>query len=925
MLTPTPDGVLVALHLGAPPQPSHPLAEVYARLEAGEDGLEAGARGTLISTDALRSWPDSVRESLGLRIYSGALELREDGVAGHPQYRLTLRWEGGPGIVIGPFLVQGERVTLLPPRLAMAAATASALAGQPKHVVFREIGRLQELQRTGAPLRLGDRLDVRRIKIPTRLRVRLRADADGGQPRATPVLTTEDGEELDLRPDQVARIAGAGLTEQCAVPLGGERFVVSDPELARAALITALAGEANEEDRARFNRDPLPFLVDDTDQSSVFDEADYSARVIGVGAAPARAPLGAPTARDWVSADVPKDRRIAVPTMDGGTVEVACDEALTLAEQVRAAVEMGEAITSWDGQQVAATPALAEALREATRAPGRGDGASRPREDVIILRIRDNQFELDWSPGLTPRPVCTVELPPLRRALRDHQQLGVRLMRERWERGERGALLCDDMGLGKTTQALVFAAWAAEQMARRNDPADATPGAVDVPVAIVAPRSLLQNWLREVGVVLSDDAFSSVLWCQRDTTPSVAPRNMIRFHDYAARGGAKGVVFADAHVDVGRIQRLRPDLLLVAYDTLRIWQHALGRLHIGVLIADEAQEVKDPTSLRSLALRAMHYQFGVVLTGTPVENSWADLWALADMAVPGLLGPLAQFREDYPEEGDVRATGARLAARLRGPLIRRLRNEVLTELPDLRVTSEPETMPDVQRIAYSAARSQGVTGRGAMGLLQALARISLHPRQRLNLCDAREAEAWLLESARTVVLLRALREWYPMGGPVLVFVRSRAMQATLATALRNIFDLEDVPVLNGEATDPERQRLVQRFAEGSGFRVLLVSPEVGGAGWNLQFACRSVLLERPYNPAVEDQMIARTHRLGQPNPVEVVIPVAVHPELRSYDQVLNDLLQDKRASADGVLAPAAGLFHSVERRLSEALNGDTPR
>ena len=925
MLTPTPDGLLVPVRLGAPPPPGHPLAEVYARLEAGEDGMAAGPHGTLISTETLRGWPDEAREAIGLRVHAGSLELREDGVVGNPRYRLRLRWEGGPGIVIGPFLVQGERIALLPPRLAEAAATAGALAGQPKHVVFREIGRLQGLQRAGTPLRLGDRLGARRIQVPTRLRVRLQPDAHGGSPRPTPVLTTEEGEELELQPDQVARIASAGLLNDNTVALGGERYVVSTPELARAALITALAGEADEEDRARFNRDPLPFLADGADQSSVFDEADYSARVIGVGAAPERASVVKPTkTHDWVSADVPKDRRISIPTTDGGTVEVACEQAAGLADAVRAAVEAGEETTSWDGHRIPASNALARALGEAARVPPRGDGAARPRADVIILRIRDNEFELDWSPGLTPREVRPAQAPTLRRPLRDHQVVGVRLLRERWERGERGALLCDDMGLGKTTQALVFSAWAASQMPRRSAPTDTTAGAVDVPVAIVAPRSLLQNWLREVGVVLGDDSFQSVLWCQRDNTPNVAPRTMIRFHDYAARGGAQGAVLADAHVDVGRIQRLRPDLLLVAYDTLRVWQLALGRLHIGVLIADEAQEVKDPISLRNQALRAMHYEFGVVLTGTPVENSWTDLWALADVVVPGLLGPLAQFRQDYPPDGDVGATGARLAARLRGPLIRRLRGEVLTELPELRVSPTPEPMPDIQRSAYSAARSVGASGRGTLGLLQTLARISLHPRQRVELRDKSEAESWLRESARTAVLLRALHEWQPNGEPVLVFVRSRAMQDTLADALRQIFDLDGVPVLNGEASDPERQRMVSAFAGGSGFRVLLVSPDVGGAGWNLQFACRSVLLERPYNPAVEDQMIARTHRLGQPNPVEVIIPVAVHPELRSYDQVLDELLREKRATADGVLAPAAGLEPGVERRLGQAVLGGAP-
>ena len=922
MLTPTPDGLLVPVRLGAPPTPGHPLAEVYARLEAGEDGMTAGPHGTLIATEALRTWPDALRESLGLRAYTGALDLREDGIVGDPRYKIRLKWEGGPGVVIGPFLVQGERVALLHPRLAQAAAMADSLAGQPKHVVFREIGQLQALQRAGTALRLGDRLGSRRIYVASGLRVLVSKGHRGDSLYPTPILTNAEGEEIDLQPDQVLRVASEGLLTENTFALSGDRYVVSTPEVSRAALITALAAEAAPQERDAFILNPEPFLADASDQSSFFDAAHYcSQRVwqIGVRPEPSTKPPVPP--RDWVSAEVPKDRRIAVPTADGGSVQISGEQALTLAERMRGALMAGESTTVWEGQPIVSSPQLVEALATAAKKSPRGAVAAPSQGDVIILLIRDNHVDLDWSPGLTKRTVRETSMPPLQRPLRAHQDVGVGLLQERWERGERGALLCDDMGLGKTTQALVFAAWAARQMRRRTSATDTTPGAVDVPVAIVAPRSLLQNWLREVGVVLHDDALPSVLWCQRDATPAVAPRTLIRFHDYASRGATPGAVLADAHVDVERIQRLRPDVLLVAYDTLRVWQHALARLQIGVLIADEAQEVKDPDSLRNLALRAMGYDFGVVLTGTPVENSWTDLWALADVAVPGLLGPLKQFRQDYPQDGDIAATGARLAARLRGPLIRRLRGEVLTELPELRIAPVPETMPDAQRIAYSLARSVGASGRGALGLLQQLARISLHPRQRVQLADRSEAEAWLRESARTAVLLRALKEWEPRGGPVLVFVRSRAMQDTLVDALQRIFDLPHVPVLNGAASDQQRQDMVSAFAAGSGFRVLLVSPDVGGAGWNLQFACCSVLLERPYNPAVEDQMIARTYRLGQSKLVEVVVPVAVHPELRSYDDVLDELLREKRAAADGVLAPAAGMDGHVERRLSESVLG----
>ncbi|MBK7760548.1 MAG: SWF/SNF helicase family protein [Deltaproteobacteria bacterium] len=100
-------------------------------------------------------------------------------------------------------------------------------------------------------------------------------------------------------------------------------------------------------------------------------------------------------------------------------------------------------------------------------------------------------------------------------------------------------------------------------------------------------------------------------------------------------------------------------------------------------------------------------------------------------------------------------------------------------------------------------------------------------------------------------------------------------------------------------------RMVDQMRRSTGFRVMLVSPEVGGAGWNLQFANRAVILERPWNPAVESQMIARVHRLGQDRPVEIVVPVATLATRRTYDVILDELLTEKTGLAEAVLAPAS--------------------
>jgi SNF2 family DNA or RNA helicase len=175
--------------------------------------------------------------------------------------------------------------------------------------------------------------------------------------------------------------------------------------------------------------------------------------------------------------------------------------------------------------------------------------------------------------------------------------------------------------------------------------------------------------------------------------------------------------------------------------------------------------------------------------------------------------------------------------------------------------------------------------------------------------------------ARTAVTWEALARFEREQAAVLVFVRSIAMQATLQRALQLMFGLADVPVLTGSAPPSVRERMVDQMRQATGFRVMLVSPEVGGAGWNLQFANKAVLLERPWNPAVEAQMIARVHRLGQIKPFEIVVPVATLPERRTYDIILDELLAEKMGLAEAVLAPASMDESELARRFKHEFGG----
>jgi SNF2 family DNA or RNA helicase len=547
------------------------------------------------------------------------------------------------------------------------------------------------------------------------------------------------------------------------------------------------------------------------------------------------------------------------------------------------------------------------------------DSAGRPVDGArpLILAIKENELSIEWAPACAPRLPLAAAPAPLQGGLRlkPHQEQALAQLRALWVRGERGALLCDDMGLGKTLQGACFAAWVCDQIEAGGAP---LRGPGRLPLLLVAPPSLLRTWFEEIEARLDPAQLCRIVWAGDSPPRSRCGRELVRLDSLRRdkeRAPGSTVVLQHAQLDLEAWDRLAPHALFIGYDTLRSLQHAIAALDVGIAVADEVQAVKDPGSLRAHALRAMRYDFALGVTGTPIENAWVDLWAICDFALPGWLGTRDQFVRDFSPRGEVREVGARLQARLSGHLIRRTRAATLGDtLPSCTVVADRRPMPAAQALAYRAelALAGRAEGSAVLRLLQGLARTSLHPRPRATLASAAEARSWMQDSARTAAALDALDRWAAEGEPALIFVRSLAVQETLSRALCLIYDLPPVPVLNGALSFPARQETVRRMREGVGFRLLLVSPDVGGAGWNLQFAARSVLLERPFNPAVEAQMVARTWRLGQSRPVEVLAPVATLPGLTTFDEVLDGLLEEKRLLADSVLAPC----HVDEQELS---------
>ncbi len=480
----------------------------------------------------------------------------------------------------------------------------------------------------------------------------------------------------------------------------------------------------------------------------------------------------------------------------------------------------------------------------------------------------------------------TIAIPPqVRATLRDYQVRGVAWASHLWEHGL-GGVLADDMGLGKTLQML--------------STITIHHGADDPPVLVVAPTSVVAGWEEQAA----------------QFTPHLRVRALRRS-------------LASSGEDIGEICA-HTDVLLTSYALARIDAEALAEQPFSALLIDEAQFAKNPTSKTFQALRGLDAGVVIAMTGTPVENSLQDLWAVFSLAAPGLLGSLQQFDRRYrkPIERDGASTerqapgAARsgLAAerqaelrRLIAPLLlRRTKGEVASELPPKQEQIQTVELHAAHRRRYD--QQLQIERERILGLLEdaeqhqvAILR-SLTTLRRLAL-DIRLApgsgndEAGAAPgstgeaSAKTRMLLHKLEEVTAEGHRALVFSQFTSylglIRAELAAA-----GIECC-YLDGATRD--RAAEIERFRSGAA-PVFLISLKAGGFGLNLTEADYVFLMDPWWNPAAEDQAVDRTHRIGQRRTVHVYRLVAEN----TIEQKVLALQDRKRELVAGVIGSGAG-------------------
>jgi hypothetical protein len=494
-------------------------------------------------------------------------------------------------------------------------------------------------------------------------------------------------------------------------------------------------------------------------------------------------------------------------------------------------------------------------------------------ERVENIRRRVSELKTRVTPGLPPA---------IRAEMRPYQTEGFHFLAY-LASNRFGGVLADDMGLGKTLQTLAWLAWLREH----NGGIGAAPhgsGRQDAGAAstlVVCPKSVMNNWQSEAG----------------------------RFYPGLRVRLWRGEPFEELAA-----ARDAADLIVVNYAQLRALSPGIADMPWLAAILDEAQYIKNPDSQTAQSARALKARHLLALTGTPIENRLLDLWSILAFAMPGALGNRAHFLRRFDVKDDPLAR-RRLAARVRPFLLRRAKSQVARDLPDRVEEDILCEMEGCQQTLYRAElkrarqlilglKSNRELNEERFSILTSLLRlrqICCHP----ALVDKELRDE---ESAKLGALEDLLEPLMAEGHKVLVF----SQFVTMLELLRETMKRRGWPYFYLAGDTENRGELVETFQSAKDGAVFLISLKAGGFGLNLTAASYVVLFDPWWNPAVENQAIDRTHRIGQTSKV-----MAYRLLMRdSIEQKIRLLQKQKGALAEDVLG---------EERFAQSLTLDDLR
>ena len=526
------------------------------------------------------------------------------------------------------------------------------------------------------------------------------------------------------------------------------------------------------------------------------------------------------------------------------------------------------------------------------------------KQKPSVLIIKDNIEEVDYveqralalSFDATERQAQLPKSLKIGITLKDHQKIGVSWLQHLQSFSPthlNGCVLADDMGLGKTLQLLSFIGHYLESTPHRK------------PILIIAPVSLLDNWLAEIRRFFDEDSFGSVL----KLYGSQLANSKIKKNDVPSALREMGISNL-----LKSNWRNNADIVLTTYETLRDLEFSFAVEDWGIMVCDEAQKIKTPSALVTQAAKAQKADFKIACTGTPVENSLTDLWCLFDFIQPSLLGALNEFGRTYRrpiesmETKDVNSL-KQLKLLIEPQILRRTKQQVAKDLPNKTEVTTCKQLPMsalqqelyqqiAQEFREKTTSANQPNAAIMLTLLHKMRMVCAHPfafstQTDLNISPKIE---WLFDT------LRVIRQ---KDEKVIIFTEFRDVQTFLQRVIYQQFNLQVISI-NGDTNansekGASRQQLIDIFQEKKGFNVIILSTTAVGFGVNVQAANHVIHFTRSWNPAKEDQATDRAYRIGQQKDVFVYYPTVYHPTFDTFEVKLDRLLTSKRELASDML------------------------
>lgn len=452
----------------------------------------------------------------------------------------------------------------------------------------------------------------------------------------------------------------------------------------------------------------------------------------------------------------------------------------------------------------------------------------------------------------------------LNATLRPYQERGYAWMYRNMQLGF-GSIIADDMGLGKTLQVISLLLKMKEEGSFRHHKA-----------LVVVPTGLLHNWMAEI------QRFAPML---------------------------QAAIYHGPNRALNSEECCAAEVILTTYGVARGDANLLKKLHLQVLVIDEAQNIKNSSTAQSKALRSIAAKTFIAMSGTPVENRLSEFWSIIDFTNKGYLGTLKEFTDHYArpiqKQGD-----QHIAARFRkvtAPfMMRRLKTDksIISDLPD-KIESNAWAMLTAEQAALyqetvnrCMAVIEGLEGEDSQTLFQrqglilqmmlALKQICNHPTQYLK--DGRFEPAL---SGKTTMLLDLLDSIVVAGDKVLVFTQFTEMGELLVRFIREAMG-EEAMFYHGGCTLKQRQEMVDRFQNNTTDRIFILSLKAAGTGLNLTAATHVIHYDLWWNPAVEVQATDRAYRIGQHRNVQVHRFITKN----TFEERIDEMIQRKRHLAD---------------------------